>query len=582
MGSSVSRIRPSKSNIRASINWLAKCSDEHRSKGLGSRGSSIPVAPNTSPLTPMGDRQASPGWFGAAISGFALIAVASMLIVVFGFLDANHRSLRDLFTPDPAAAAGILGLVGGAEGVTLSIVILVVVFGIQMTSSRYSPRIIGLFTTNPLNAIVLGFALASILYTILVRGEVKTNYVPMWSVAAAVVLGVINFAIVFPYIGYIFAVMRAETLVNSIRGHARRHLANAVRGNHIGKYRNHLLTSINQVTDIALGSVQLGDMPVCLLVIGVLGEFLAQDYSKVKKGFGPEWFQVGHPELPGDSDQIVAEVNRAHTWVEYTVFSSFVHLVGLTPAHRKEAVHAIAVATRDIGLAAIDRGDPEVAELTVRFFNTYLRAALNQSAPTFASTTMNEYRRFAIGALEWRPDISVEAASHVLRYGRHFDEAGMPAIFGAAAEDVADLAIEAWSRDTEVTRRLARLLVRNLLDLIPNARPIGLNGLFKAVAKLTFWAMAAEQREIARSLVEGVAAAPPDWVEEPLRAEIPRLRAALRRAKASGRGPAIELEEAPMRPQDLVKPDPGKSPAPPATDGAEATAPKAASAETAR
>jgi hypothetical protein len=543
------------------------------------------VASKASQITPKGDLQASPGWIGAALSGFALIAVATMLVVLFGFLDS--RTMRDFLAPDPTAAAGTLGLVGGAEGVTLSIVILVVVFGIQMTSSRYSPRIIGLFTTNPLNAIVLGFALSSILYTFLVRAEIKTNYVPTWSVAAAEVLAIINFAIVFPYIGYIFAVMRAETLVNSIRIHSRRHLANAVAGRHVVRCRNDLLTSINQVTDIAFGSVQLGDMPVCLLTIGVLGEFLAQDYVKVKGAFGPQWFQVGHPELPGDSDQIVAEVNRAHTWVEYTVLSSFVHLVGLTPAHRKEAVHAIAVATRDIGLAAIEAGDQEVAEMCVRFFNTYLRAALNQSAPTFASSTMNEYRRFAIGALEWRPDLSVEAAAHVLRYGRHFDEAGMPAIFGAAAEDVADLAIEAQSRDLEVTKRLAVLLVRNLLELIPNARPIGLNGLFKAVAKLTFWAMAADSREVAHMLVEGIAAAPPDfvdaaldrmevmqnglfwevnervvafdWVEEPLRAEIPRLRTALRRAKASGRGPALELEEPPGVPVDLVKPQPAAS-----------------------
>jgi predicted membrane protein DUF2254 len=544
------------------------------------------VASPTSQLTRTSDLQASPGWIGAALSGFALIAVATMMVVLFGFLDS--RTLRDFLAPDPTAAAGTLGLVGGAEGVTLSIVILVVVFGIQMTSSRYSPRIIGLFTTNPLNAIVLGFALASILYTFLVRAEIRANYVPTWSVAAAEVLAIINFAIVFPYIGYIFAVMRAETLVNSIRIHSRRHLANAVAGKHVVKCRNDLLTSINQVTDIAFGSVQLGDMPVCLLTIGVLGEFLVQDYVKVKKGFGQQWFQVGHTELPGDSDQIVAEVNRAHSWVEYTVLSSFVHLVGLTPAHRKEAVHAIAVATRDIGLAAIEAGDHEVAEMCVRFFNTYLRAALNQSAPTFASSTMNEYRRFAIGALEWRPDLSVEAAAHVLRYGRHFDEAGMPAIFGAAAEDVADLAIEAQSHDLEVTKRLAVLLVRNLLELIPNARPIGLNGLFKAVAKLTFWAMAADSREIAHMLVDGIAAAPPDfveaaldrmevmqnglfwevnervvafdWVEEPLRAEIPRLRTALRRSKASGRGPSLELEE-PMAgvPVDLVKPEPAPS-----------------------
>src|SRR6202521_1549994 len=121
------------------------------------------------------------------------------------------------------------------------------------------------------------------------------------------------------------------------------------------------------------------------------------------------------------------------------------------------------------------------------------------------------------------------------------------------------------ARDPEVTHRLALLMVRNLLDLIPSARPIGLNGLFKGVAKLTFWAMAADQRDVSHVLIEGIAAAPPefvdaapdrmasmenglfwevnerviafDWVEEPLREQIPRLRTALRRAKGS----AIEL-----------------------------------------
>jgi hypothetical protein len=259
--------------------------------------------------------------------------------------------------------------------------------------------------------------------------------------------------------------------------------------------------------------------------------------------------------------------------------TSFVDMVGLTPIHRKEAVHAIAVATRNVGLAAIDAGDPEVAELCVRFFNTYLRTAINRSAPTFASGIMNEYRRFAIGALEWRRDIAVEAASHLLRYGRHFDEAGMPATFGAAAEDVADLAIEARVRDPQVTFRLAQLLVRNLHELLPNARPIGLNGLFKGVAKLTCWAMAADEKDIAHVLIEGIGAAPPDfvdaalvrmesmqnglfwevnervisfdWLEQPLRDQIPRLRAALRKMKTSGNGATPEVDVPPV---DLVKP----------------------------
>jgi hypothetical protein len=473
--------------------------------------------------------------------------------------------------------------------VTLSIVIVSVVFGIQTTSSRYSPRIMGIFTRNPLNALVLSFALASILYTFLVRAEVKVDYVPRWSVAAAVTLALINFAILLPYVGYIFEVMRAETLVSGIIRRAKRELRAAVNDKDSWRHRSELMTSIAQVTDIAFGSIQLGDVPICVLSIEVLGQLLTDDYLPIKKEIKPGWFKVGHAEMPGASDQILAEVNRAGTWFAYTIMSSFVDMIGLTPVHRKEAVHAIAVATRNVGLAAIQAGDTEVAELCVRFFNTYLRAAINRSAPTFASAIMNEYRRLAIGALEWRPDLAVEAAAHLLRYGRHFDDAGMPAIFGAAAEDVADLAIEARSRDPEVTHRLALMMVRNLLDLIPNARPIGLNGVFKGVAKLAFWAMASEQKDVAHILVEGIAAAPPDfvdaaldrmesmqnglfwevnerviafdWVEQPLRAEIPRLRAALRRAKASGHDLAIELDAAVPVAQNLVSPEPNGTPA---------------------
>ena len=111
---------------------------------------------------------------GAGLSGLALVTVSLMLVIFFGFLDAIHyRSVVDFFTPDPTAAAGTLGLVGGAEGVTLSIVIVSVVFGIQTTSSRYSPRIMGIFTRNPLNALVLSFALAHravVLFAVLAMG----------------------------------------------------------------------------------------------------------------------------------------------------------------------------------------------------------------------------------------------------------------------------------------------------------------------------------------------------------------------------------------------------------------------------
>src|SRR5437762_3373118 len=305
----------------------------------------------TKSLSPTVEQPSSIGLGSAMLSGLALVTVALMLVVLFGFLDALHyRSLADFFTPDPAAAAGTLGLVGGAEGVTLSIVLLGVMFGIQTSSSRYSPRIIGIFTRNPLNALVLSFALASILYTFLVRSEVKVNYVPLASVAVAELLALVNFALLFPYVLYTFEVMRAETLVSGIMRRGRKELRAATRKRRVLQRRRALLTCMEQVTDIAFGSIQLGDMPVCQHSIEVLGDFLAREYLPVKKNMDPEWFKVGHAELPGASDQIVAEVNRAGTWFAYTILSSFVDMVGLTPVHRKEAVYTIAVATRKVGL----------------------------------------------------------------------------------------------------------------------------------------------------------------------------------------------------------------------------------------
>jgi hypothetical protein len=168
----------------------------------------------------------------------------------------------------------------------------------------------------------------------------------------------------------------------------------------------------------------------------------------------------------------------------------------------------------------------------------------------------------------------------------------MPAIFGAAAEDVADLAIEARVRDPLVSFRLAQLLVRNLLDLIPNARPIGLNGLFKGVAKLACWAMASDEKDIAHVLVEGIAAAPADfvdaalsrmeslqsglfwevnervisfdWLEHPLRDQVPRLRAQVQHvhsSEGSGGNGAVTaaLEATPVVASDLVQPQPAPS-----------------------
>ena len=162
----------------------------------------------------------------------------------------------------------------------------------------------------------------------------------------------------------------------------------------------------------------------------------------------------------------------------------------------------------------------------------------------------------------------------------------MPAILGAAAEDVADLAIEAAVREPETTRRLARLLLQELAELCQSDRPIALNGVFKAVVKLTLWSMTGEHGDLEGQLVGGLRMAPSefveaaltrmlslksglfwevnervvafDWVEEPLRSRIPRLLVELRRHPAGRQAkpgiPSRTPSQSLRGEQDLVQP----------------------------
>lgn len=488
------------------------------------------------------------------VPGLGLALTALLAVAGVGAIDAARHgvTLLHLLTPDPVAAAWTMSLVGTSEGVAIAIVIVVVVLGIQLTADRYSPRIIDIFVRDPLNLAVLALFLGSIVFTIWAGAEIKTDYVPVFSVFVAIGLAVVNFALLLPYVRYMFEIMRAEAIISSISRRAASQLDLALANRGGLKPRHAMRDALAQVTDIALGSIQEGDTEVCLAAIEALRDLIVVDYVPFKSRLGPWWFVVDHVEMPGASDQTIAHVDRTRTWVEHQVLSDFLDLIGETPAFRKEVIHAIARATRDLGDAAIQHDDRDLEDLVVRFFNTYLRAAMNQRAPTFAYSTFNEYRTLAVHALDARPELVLRVAEHLMAYGRSFDAAGMPFIIGTAAEDVADMAIQTAHRDADRALLLARLLSDGLAAMAPTAQPIALNGVLKAAVKLCLWSMSRNHQDLTGVLMMGIRAVAPefvatalarmeatregvfwevsdrvvafDWVEEDLRELIPALR----------------------------------------------------------
>ena len=469
-------------------------------------------------MTPSGQRR---HLFSIWAPGVVLAAVAMALVAIVGMVDAarsggKYDSLLSLLNPDAAAAGWTMALVGTSEGVAIAIVIVVVVLGVQLTADRYSPRIIDIFVRDPMNGVVLALFLGSIVFTIYVSAEIKSDYVPLVSVSTAVLLAVIDFAILMPYVRYMFSIMRAETIIRALRHRGLATIRRAAANGRDLEVRHNMRDCISQVSDIALGSIQRGDTQVCLAAIEALRALVVDEYIPAKSYLQPWWFKVDHVDMPGASDQTIAQVDRTRTWVEHTVLSDFVDLIGETPAFRKEVIHAIARATRDLGGAAIREGDRELEDLVIRFFNTYLRAAMNQRAPTFAYATFNEYRTFAIQVLDVRPDLVLRVAEHLVAYGRSFDAAGMPFIIGTAAEDVADMTIASAALDLDRAVLMAQLLSGTLAAMAPVAQPIALNGVLKAVIKLALWAVGSEHVTIVGTLARGIRAVPAGFIEDAL------------------------------------------------------------------
>jgi len=236
------------------------------------------------------------------------------------------------------------------------------------------------------------------------------------------------------------------------------------------------------------------------------------EYIPNKKKYPVAWFRVGHYDLAGASDQIISETDASHTWIEYKILSRFVDLIGEVQPYRKEVIRNIARATRDMGQAALGHGDEELLQLVIRYFNTFLRASINQRAAPLGYAAMNEYRRLAEAVADDRPDVALAIAGYLIQYGRGFDAAGMPFALPTAYEDVSEQCEGA--RDPKHALDLAKTLADNLAGMRAAARTVAQKGALHSDLTLCLWAAAHAREDMLETLLGGVSMMPPEWSAE--------------------------------------------------------------------
>jgi len=112
------------------------------------------------------------------------------------------------------------------------------------------------------------------------------------------------------------------------------------------------------------------------------------------------------------------ELERQKLWFEWKVLRHLRSVFSESLNHLPEMAHVVAIESRYVGEAALRRDDRAVVAVVVKYFNTYLRGALNGHDVRACYNIFNQYRLLAELLLRqgWS-ELALTIAQHFAYYG---------------------------------------------------------------------------------------------------------------------------------------------------------------------
>lgn len=446
-------------------------------------------------------------WFGAAwaaplallfviaVAWFALLLGLEYLISFDGqtsfWTAMAYHSTADL----QAALGNLPEVVVAILGITITVVSII----LQLSATRYTPRVTEMFFQDRINLTVWGFFVLASLHCVVTTFLGRSHFqFPIFTYTTMALI-VIALLILMPYFAYVFWFLDPERVVTRLQ---RRALSEALdrKTTAIPARQRRVLKAIEQLADIGINAVSNKDRIIASRTTDRLKE-LAFRYIPEKSHLPESWFAIGevlgrNPDFEVMAAASVEELSASHSWLEWKVLRQYQTLFHEALNKMREISQLVAIGTRYIGEAALAAHDDATLKLSVRFFNTYLRAAINQRDVRSGYNALHQYRQLAEAMLRaGRGDQVLEVAAHLRYYGRTANAEQLPFLTETAAYDLSTLC--ELARTEQFDQELALLEILLGVDKIPEseAEERSLRGVRKAQIKLaSFYLLQGEER----------------------------------------------------------------------------------------
>ncbi len=340
---------------------------------------------------------------------FAVIGSFAMGVFAFSTLIDIWRSANfsgggfyhALLAVDAAQAANTLGSLGEIMAAVLGLALTVSSIIVQLAATRFTPIVTSLFFRDRTNQLVLSFFVVCNIYVLWVNFVVGPETVPSWGVLLSMLLMTASLLLLFPYFAFVFNFLEPDSIISRIstdgliastpfRGRVRRTISTRQR---------EATQAVEHLANIGLNAVQQKDKNIASSATNALCSY-AIYYGDTKAGMVQAWAAIPDwnrqsPDFVSLSDEAVQNLRVRGTWLEWKILRQYQMLYGEGLERMKDLCYLIAINTRRLGEAAARYGDLPVLDLTIKFFNTYLRATINGNDIRTCFNILHQYRQLA-------------------------------------------------------------------------------------------------------------------------------------------------------------------------------------------
>ncbi len=377
-------------------------------------------------MTSINDRGAERFRAPRQMNPLVIIGIAAFFVLFLLLLEMVDGTGTWFLAPqDPQGSHLLANTISRTSVALISTVFASLFLAIPLTASIHTPQLIDVFVRSWTNRIVLGLFVFSAGHSIWVtRLVTETKPIPPRSLGLSLLLVTLTLVLILPYLFSVFRFLNPSTIIS----HVTVRVIDSMRPDRAGsvRVRQQVLTGrIHHLGNIIHRALERSDRDVALAAVDGL-RACVDHYLETKDGYPPEWFSVDRTNFPGLSKPAVDLIARDRTWVEMELLTQLSRAYNAALSRVPDVVSAISRILGGLAIRAAQTNDRGALDLSLRFFNNFIREAIKGKQTHAVFDILYQYRTLAVGLWADHPATVVRSAVQLVYYARLSFVLGMP------------------------------------------------------------------------------------------------------------------------------------------------------------